>query len=1222
MSLPIAGASAGDSFSPGNGLSVVNSALGFFPVGIAPPAVGGARLVSDASIFIPDFDHVDAALDTPSLNVPFSFGTPGNLNFFIPPSVDPPLEHLFGLPVIDQELGIQPLGIAPPATALGIATRLVFGAELGGFADFLFVDPYAAPPTLNVPFYFGPGLVIAGVSLGDTFAKPWNPIELVEGPFTLIDITVGDTFSAGQYHRVADQPPVNFLFTGAYDPQVGSSIDLPFGGLLTQWVLYAGILPEHTDDNLTNGLIAVENSAIGLIAEGFDSSDLQRGNTRFYFSLDGEAGLLGFSFVQSYNPGSGVGQFPPALNVPFYFAGPQQVGPGAINSLEFGPIEIARDYQLVDPTPGIDSVSFGQTAVKPEGRFLNGSGHDSLALGFDHEIFNLDRTFNFSGMELDSLQFGSEVSPDLELFVSHYARYVDLGLYGIQDLLFGTQWVSNYERYLEPDGWTSWSLPYLQLGQPDVGFKIKYLYPNSALFEGVVSEYLTVDRGEQYLLGIGGIYDFGAGLSSEFYNLTGILGPGVTLGEQALGGSPLVYNSDQYIEEPFWPIDWLKFGQGFVYNRNRSISPYAVILADYFLYGTPYIFNNARLVAPEGVLLDPNIEPRWNSDLFIAHYIRELDILGFESFRPTGFPFGTTVHNSSFQFLIESFDSLELPDTHRLFDPAQFLVGVGKIDESIFGTTWFSFSPRYIDLTGSLFSSYGIFDEAFGDDTGDFRVSNYTYYVYADSVGDSLTQGYHGVKEVFKIFGADPVLPSSDPSTGLQIHNDTLQFFQIGLYSLEMPALTWVSRSPRNIVLDFRHSISLVPHLFGDTLISNRDRTFYEFGNIHSLKIDPFTLVYMQIPAGPYTFYLRLDDAGGFGIGPLLNRWGLAELRKHPYDVGDIDSLVMGSPSTVGGIFPLWDWASSRFSFGVPIFGEPLNLISNVSVGDSQVVYGDPAVSPHTIWARYDTPQQAYDNHFGASWHAIDSDDPARTQTPKEDAQWGTANVFLPGITRTLLIYHNGYSSATGIENSYVDYWGAAYLDLFDRKIEVDSLLSSLFGYPEFPYNKSIYVPSLPDTELGDVEFFQEYVPYTQTITVGGLDSSVFGDTDIELFNRDLLIAGWDATLFGDNNPMVYRYPRGFTDAGGTDMTIWGTTWVSHYTRSFELEGFYSFTTDYDPMLFARRIKVLHKTSPFFLDPINDLSFGDVGIRNQSLRITAYQIPPPRCIGEDVYVQH
>jgi hypothetical protein len=268
MSLPITGVTVGDSFAPGTNHSLLNFDLGFYPIGIEPLAVSGVRRVADASIFIPDFDHVDASLDTPLLNIHLEFGPPGSLYFFIPSSVDPSLEHLFGLPVMDQEFGIQPPGIPPPLTSHGIATRVVFGAELGGFTDFLFVDPYTSPSTLNVPFYFGPGLVVAGVTLGDQ--SIWlDPIEEIEVPFAVLDVTLGDTFGSGQLHRVSDQPPVAFLFTGPYEPQVGSSIDLPFGGLLTQWVLYAGISSEHTDDNLSNGLIVLENSAFALAVEGF-----------------------------------------------------------------------------------------------------------------------------------------------------------------------------------------------------------------------------------------------------------------------------------------------------------------------------------------------------------------------------------------------------------------------------------------------------------------------------------------------------------------------------------------------------------------------------------------------------------------------------------------------------------------------------------------------------------------------------------------------------------------------------------------------------------------------------------------------------------------------------------------------------------------------------------------------------------------------------------------
>ncbi|MGB1650247.1 MAG: hypothetical protein ACPHEP_04415, partial [Acidimicrobiales bacterium] len=66
-----------------------------------------------------------------------------------------------------------------------------------------------------------------------------------------------------------------------------------------------------------------------------------------------------------------------------------------------------------------------------------------------------------------------------------------------------------------------------------------------------------------------------------------------------------------------------------------------------------------------------------------------------------------------------------------------------------------------------------------------------------------------------------------------------------------------------------------------------------------------------------------------------------------------------------------------------------------------------------------------------------------------------------------------------------------------------------------------------------------------------------------------------------------------------------------------------SFIADYDPLLFAFRLKVRHVWTPLYMSGID--SFEDsVGttIRNESERMTAYQIPPPRCIGEDIYVSH
>lgn len=306
---------------------------------------------------------------------------------------------------------------------------------------------------------------------------------------------------------------------------------------------------------------------------------------------------------------------------------------------------------------------------------------------------------------------------------------------------------------------------------------------------------------------------------------------------------------------------------------------------------------------------------------------------------------------------------------------------------------------------------------------------------------------------------------------------------------------------------------------------------------------------------------------------------------------------------------------------------------------------GKHDTKPRTIWCTFDVTQQTKNNHPGKSWNyfARNADETPYPAQPANGIHFipPSHRVFIPGQDQTLWNVR--------LFNNSISRMGEVDIELRHRTIWMEAIEQTIFGYPKFPTIQEIfplsepYDPEFDDDDdwdesqgqkprvlyghrMGEVDFYQEIVPFNQSIQVYGHTDSSTGTFHIENFHRYRDFEGWVAgTKFGNNTPMVYHYPRTAGPIGGGEMTQWGyETWIVHYTRNFTPESWDNFEAVYMPLNFNDLMRVQRQGDPFAAHGWRSMRPGYPRFVHgdpTNLYVTAYMIPPPLLAGEHT-VEH
>jgi hypothetical protein len=276
--------------------------------------------------------------------------------------------------------------------------------------------------------------------------------------------------------------------------------------------------------------------------------------------------------------------------------------------------------------------------------------------------------------------------------------------------------------------------------------------------------------------------------------------------------------------------------------------------------------------------------------------------------------------------------------------------------------------------------------------------------------------------------------------------------------------------------------------------------------------------------------------------------------------------------------------------------------------------WGKPRVTPHTIWCRLDTPEQAILNHPGNRFHELDGSNPGNNDSV--GPWWGNAFVS-DGAPRYLRQYHTtGYNPSQAAGG-----WVPVNTNIEStiRFIYPSGTKQTKFGYPEFPFLKDLWAGNIVFTQMGEPSVaFPEGWTWTVYVYASLGVATKWGSHRAELLNRPIYMVGSSMTQWGNNTPMVH-FPR-IVYPQGLNATQFGDNKPTYRIRNLYVEGFEGFISEYDLDFFADQMRVRWKTNPMYVIASDMASIGtpSIGLKYQYIR--PYQIIGSRCLGHNVIV--
>jgi len=201
------------------------------------------------------------------------------------------------------------------------------------------------------------------------------------------------------------------------------------------------------------------------------------------------------------------------------------------------------------------------------------------------------------------------------------------------------------------------------------------------------------------------------------------------------------------------------------------------------------------------------------------------------------------------------------------------------------------------------------------------------------------------------------------------------------------------------------------------------------------------------------------------------------------------------------------------------------------------------ATSPHTVWMRHDTPQQARDNHPGPTWCDVDY----------------FCNSVVPNHLRKPNMFGRPVFVGDSIPNLRpltftMSRFGAPIVESRTRRIRFDGRHTFVPGFPTVLGASlrivRMWTGSQQSTLFGNAVYTRIG---SRTVVVGSATFTGYGQTQFSQIPHDVIFTGLAMTLYGQNNPMVH-FERVITPLQ-SQGALWGSAWVSPNPRSPQLRG-------------------------------------------------------------------
>lgn len=800
------------------------------------------------------------------------------------------------------------------------------------------------------------------------------------------------------------------------------------------------------------------------------------------------------------------------------------IAPTGFDRLGLGNPTVIKTPQLF--SLGFIATQFGQQWISNHTRYIENHSKDHSAVGQPVIWFR----FRYAAISSwQSSKFGANPT------VTHGVREI-IG-HGFSVPSYSNAWISYAVRLIELKSITTKQLSNHYVGRHQ---EIKpFGFIATQFGTRIIPESLSV-----YPLGFTGVFGLAvADLKTKYLKPKGYM----SAGEQPAfrWGRQIVYNSTQYITQDFAgdsglvPPKWSDYQS--IENRNKTIGAIGTATQR---FGYAQIDNHARLLEPKGLLATG-----FNKSL-IAYRIRTLPLQGIE---PPYMSDWLVVHNGArviapTGIIYTTIGNTELINTRRYLDR------IGRIESQEFGTSMIAYRIRTIDIE----KRYSIAPPIIKLPTIDLHTRYIEFNGY-----EAAKYGIASLSIHFRII--TPRWTHNEKSGSPALRNVTPELLTRGHDSQEY-GNTSIRTQWRDMYAQGDDTSSIGLLKISDTKKHIQVRGFLD--SIASQKH-----IVTQGESAPYSLqYIYLNDETGEnygeGKGICFDEILLGKQVPPPYMNQNVIYHESKSVSSKFGAQFIWsnnlyiDGGIGLVSDAVPspAVSNKNNIISLEDKGiDNTVEVGVTRLSPHTIYAVKEAPQQARRNHPLSDLHYI-----GETSQYPAGERFGKAEI--ESTIRVLKPYWSLPSSYYNISRP------KAELSL--HMVKTEGFRLGRFGIPSIPFT-----PQLIKLRLGIYSGFVESPVVVrgdyfgpQYIGLKSIYSTLFGTSYADNYVRTLYARGSDSLVMGqrksNDTPFMWQGLRIGEHVpliiGGGDTSRHGLTWVSLRVRELGVEGFDAFRSEYD----------------------------------------------------------
>lgn len=633
----------------------------------------------------------------------------------------------------------------------------------------------------------------------------------------------------------------------------------------------------------------------------------------------------------------------------------------------------------------------------------------------------------------------------------------------------------------------------------------------------------------------------------------------ITVGQQPQDrwGRVVVYNLTQYIQQNFdvnsglAPPEWT--GWTAIENRNKAIGVTGVITQG---FGYIYIYNNAAPLLPASI-----DSAAISSSVMVSHSVRYLKAEGIDT------PYIGSWHALYNDAAVLAPKGLTAPLSGRpeLINNRRYYGGIGAFDALTTGAVMVSDRVRTIDvefrysigppviempkahLQRTYVDCTGFDSAGFGDSSWSIHRNTLTpRWAHRDFMGEGFVWN---VTPELKAYGR---AHDEHGNTAIRLeyrniytHGDGAELFgrltiADTTRAIEVKGWASLSASQKHVVIK-----GGVPPYVEQTINLDgyfnieADEYVEGYGITLDVKGKPAQVGFPKINQN-VIYVINNEPATLFGSSLVRSNSIIIDSGIADHNVGDSTNIGLRTRAI--------DLTTSR---NIPI--------------DSEAVFGNPSLSPHTIYAPIGAPAQAVRNHKRWNTHPIDGYNGKQTGIIM-------GRPFVENRHRVVSVYNRSEAEYKGLHSVYnkrtivspagipKPFFASPVIPFTEQSLELKQLNNhAAYGRPSlkvFNLHRALSVRGVNYNEHGRTMVSN----YIREVYPNGLMSQSMGQ---RLTNDKPYM--WQGLRVGEYVPFIID---------GIDSNVFGNGFVSLRVREVEADGFNTFVSDYDPFFFNERTRV------------------------------------------------